>query len=217
MDVHDLTHPLGPATPVFPGDPPVRVTVTSDLRRADAYTARRLELGTHSGTHVDAPAHLVVGGATVDRIPPDLWVGPALLIDRARFAGTAPPGTRRLLLGGCPEGIPLAWAEAIAAGGVALVGIDGPSFDPVGAPDLPVHRTLLEAGVVLIETLRLDDVPRGPGILHCLPLPVVGGDGAPARVLWQTEAAHRSRPPGKWGTNHADETRHGGPVPSPRP
>lgn len=215
MEIHDLTYPVGPSTPVYPGDEPVRVTVTADLERGDAYAARRLELGSHSGTHVDAPAHLVRGGATVDRLPAELWVGPALLLDREEFDGTPPPGTSRLLLSGCPDGIPLEWARAIVATGVRLVGIDGPSFDPIGSTELPVHRVLLGAEVVLVESLRLEGAPRGPGVLYCLPLPVAGGDGAPARVLWHTDARHRPRAAGKWGTNGAtSHSSRGGSLPT---
>lgn len=201
----DLTHPIGPDTPVFPGDDPVRVRVLSDVRAGGPYTARRLKLGTHSGTHVDAPAHLLPDGSTVGDLPLDLWVGPAQLIDAVGFEGAAIGQAPRLLVAGCPDGIPVAWARSIVAAGIRLVGIDGPSFDPVASTDLPVHRLLLAAGVVLLESLRLAGAPRGPGTLYCLPLPVAGGDGAPARVLWEADRPFRPRGPGKWGTDEAAE------------
>lgn len=187
MTLFDLSYPLGPATPVFPGDEPVRIRLLSDRALGDAYTARRLDLGTHSGTHVDAPAHLFDGGATVDAFPLSLWVGPALLADRSDLCATGLGGIERLLLAGVPDGLSPREAEALVDAGVRLVGVDGPSVDPVLSLDLPAHRLLLGAGIVVVESLRLEGAPRGRGALYCLPLPVEGGDGAPCRALWQPD------------------------------
>lgn len=184
MRLFDLTHPLGPDTPVFPGDEPVCVRTGATLD-ADGFRAVRLELGTHSGTHVDAPAHLLPDGAPLGGMPLDLWVGPAVLLDAEGLDGLPPPGAERVLLAGCPDGLPVAWARDLAASRVRLVGVDGPSIDPVDSRDLPCHRILLEAGVVLLENLRLDGAPRGEGTLYCLPMAIEAGDGAPARVLWE--------------------------------
>jgi arylformamidase len=192
MRLFDLTHPLGPVTPVFPGDDPVRLRPCAALDR-DGYRAVRLELGTHSGTHVDAPAHLLPDGAPIDALPLDLWVGPAVLLEAEGFHGIPPPGAKRVLLAGCPDGLPLAWARNLAASGVRLVGVDGPSVDPVDSGDLPCHRVLLEGGAVLLENLRLDGAPRGEGTLYCLPLAIEAGDGAPARVLWEPRESVLSR------------------------
>ncbi|MBI5018358.1 MAG: cyclase family protein [Deltaproteobacteria bacterium] len=185
MTLFDLTYPLGPCTPVFPGDEPVSVRVVSDCARGDTCTARRLELGSHSGTHVDAPAHLIAGGLTVDALPLSLWIGPALLADLGGLDAGALEGVARLLLSDVAEGLSLEQAAVIAGAGVRLLGIDGPSLDPVTSADLPVHRLLLGAGIALVENLRLEGVPQGRGTLYCLPLPVEGGDGAPCRVLWE--------------------------------
>ncbi|MDW7709433.1 MAG: cyclase family protein [Deferrisomatales bacterium] len=183
MRLFDLTHPLGPETPVFPGDEPVRARTNATLD-ADGFRTTRLELGTHSGTHVDAPAHLLPNGSTIDTLPLELWVGPAVLLDAGDLGGP-PLGAERLLLAGCPDGLTLTWARALAASGVRLVGVEGPSVDLVDSRDLPCHRALLGAGVALVENLRLAGVPRGEGTLYCLPLAVGAGDGAPARVLWE--------------------------------
>jgi arylformamidase len=185
MAVYDLTHPLGARTPVFPGDDPVVVHTVADLARGDPYGALRLEIGTHSGTHVDAPAHLIPGGLRLDQIPLDLWIGPALLEDVQALEPSGLGSCRRLLLAGCPRGLSTELGRALLRSRVALLGIDGPSFDPVESSELPCHRALLGAGVVLVENLRLEGIPRGPGMLYCLPLAVEGGDGAPARVLWE--------------------------------
>ncbi len=187
--LYDLTHPIGPETPVYPGDEPVRVRTVARLG-AEGYRARRLDLGTHSGTHVDAPAHLVPDGATLDALPLDLWIGPGVLLKRGQLAGLPGGLAPRVLVRGVgDEGLTPEEARGLVEAGARLVGLDGPSADPVGAADLPAHRILLGAGAVIVENLRLEGVPAGPGVLHCLPLPVARGDGAPARVLWQTEAA----------------------------
>lgn len=183
---YDLTHPLGPETPVFPGDEPVLLRTVAALS-VEGYRSARLELGTHSGTHVDAPAHLLPNGARLADQPLDLWIGPALLVDSADFGRTSLDQASRVLVAGCPEGLPPSWARRLVAAGVRLVGVDGPSVDPVASSALPAHRELLSAGVVLVENLRLDGAPRGSGTLYCLPLPVVAGDGAPARVLWEAD------------------------------
>jgi arylformamidase len=191
--LYDLTHPLGPATPVFPGDDPVRLSSLAAIH-SDGYEATRLELGTHSGTHVDAPAHLIPDGARLPDLPLELWIGPALLLEASDLSQTSLHGVRRLLLAGCPDGIPVAWAQRIAAEGVRLLGVDGPSLDPVNANTLPAHRALLATGMVLLENLRLEGAPRGAGMLYCLPLSVDSGDGAPARVLWEPEGESGALP-----------------------
>ncbi|MEW6489325.1 MAG: cyclase family protein [Thermodesulfobacteriota bacterium] len=189
MRLFDLTHPLGPETPVFPGDEPVRLRASASLA-PDGYRAARLELGTHSGTHVDAPAHLLPGGAKLAELPLELWIGPGLLLDAGALEGGALPQAERLLLAGCPDGIPPEWARALAGRGLRLLGIDGPSVDPVASRELPAHRALLGAGAVIVENLRLEGAPRGRGTLYCLPLRVEAGDGAPARVLWAPDEGH---------------------------
>lgn len=181
---YDLTHSLGCETPVFPGDKPVRLHRVAEIP-SQGYRAARMELGTHAGTHVDAPAHLLPDGARLGDLPLDLWVGRALLLDLSDLPGASLKGTPRLLLGGCPDGISPEWAHRIAEAGIRLLGVDGPSVDPVDSRSLPAHQALLSAGAVLVENLRLDGVPRGKGTLYCLPLPVDSGDGAPARVLWE--------------------------------
>ncbi len=192
MYMIDITTPLGPDTPVYPGDPPVELTPLSDANGVDRFALGRLTLGTHAGTHVDAPAHLLPGAATVDQLSLDTLIGPAwvarLPLGRpvtAADLGAVPSGTERLLLhtGGAP--LTEEAARGLVARGVRLAGIDGLSIAPRDNP-APVHRILLEAGVVIVEGLALTDVPPGGYTLVCLPLRVTAGDGAPARVVLLT-------------------------------
>ncbi|MFH0822596.1 MAG: cyclase family protein, partial [Pseudomonadota bacterium] len=157
--------------------------------------------------HVDPPAHYITGGATVDQIPLSVLIGPGVVLDlrgvksigRAELQGASLEGCPRVLLK-TDNGPRLEQstffedyvhltrdgAEYLLENNVVLVGIDYLSienYDNVGAP---VHRALLEAGVLVVEGVRLSEVPAGPCNVYCLPLRVFGGDGAPARVIVET-------------------------------
>ena len=176
MEVIDVTVPIRPAMPVYPGDPAVRMELAAAIARGDAYNVTRLDLGVHTGTHVDAPVHVIDGAPGVDALPLDALVGPAQVVD---FPGDIPPAAR-ILLRTAGSGVTLAPgdAEELVARGVLLVGIDGPT---IGEED--AHGTLLGAGVVVVEGLDLRAVQPGEWEVICLPLKLAGADGAPARVL----------------------------------
>jgi arylformamidase len=196
----DVTLPITDNLPVWPGDPPVHLTRVSD----DLPVLSGLSMSCHAGTHVDAPAHFLAGGAGVDALPLDVLTGPAWVVHFAglnpltatMFAGAAiPTGTQRLLI--CsdnsdrvveafdPDFVALAPDAAawLLDRGIRLVGIDGPSIEAYDAPGDPVHRALLAAGVIIVENLALAGVSPGAYELICLPLPIAGCDGAPARVV----------------------------------
>jgi arylformamidase len=201
--IYDLTWPMSESMAVWPGDPAVVVTRVSG---AGEPSVSQLTLGTHTGTHVDPPAHFLPGAATVDRLPLDTLIGPAWLADvdgntalngRDLEAAGIPSGVTRLLLRTVNSrrtppadrfdtgfvGLGAEAATWLLHRGIRLVGIDGPSIEPFDAPGEPVHRALLAAGVIIIEGLALRDAPRGASQLACLPLLLAGGDGAPARVV----------------------------------
>ena len=189
----DITRPISATLPVWPGDPPVEVEPVTSLEAGDPAAVSRLALGTHTGTHVDPPAHFLAGGATVDDLPLDVLVGPAIVVD---LAGAAPGEAelralvghhdRVLLKTGAARGVVTAdMARRFVDGGLRLVGIDTPSIEPDTA-EYPVHRLLLTAGVVIVEGLDLSAVAPGDYQLVCLPLRIAGGDGAPARAVLMT-------------------------------
>jgi arylformamidase len=195
--------------PVWPGDPRVEIEWASTIAGGDDANVSRLCLGSHTGTHVDAPYHFVAQGQTVDKLPLDVLMGPAFVLEVNPPEGNTigvfelaglnlPKDATRLLLKTRNSYL---WedriqeferdyvhlaprtAEWLVGRGVRLVGTDYLSVERPNSVDHRVHRTLLGAGVVVVEGLNLSRVPEGPCQLVCLPLKVKGGDGAPARVL----------------------------------
>lgn len=215
MNLYDISVPLSPRTPSFPGDPAVEVAIQPIAAGAAPFRVTRLCCSSHAGTHIDAPAHLLPGGTTVDRLPLDLLLGDCLVLDLSGHTGDIGEaalrklplrGHRRLLLrtsnsalwqqppfvaehvGLTPDGA--AWLVGV---GVQLVGIDYLSVEPATSAGA-VHRLLLEAGVVILEGLDLSGVERGEYELICLPLKLAGGDGAPCRAVLRRRETPPPRP-----------------------
>ena len=202
MQIHDVSVPIAPGMVVWEGDPPAEFEQTASLEAGDAANVTRLTLGSHTGTHVDAPLHFLPGGAAVDRLPLEALVGPALVLDLTHLDADVsaadvliPEGATRLLLRTrnsrlwergefVAEHLAVAPAAArlLVERGVRLVGVD---YLSVGSPE--THRILLEAGVVALEGLDLRGIEPGEYLLAALPLRLVGVDGAPARVVLMRE------------------------------
>lgn len=206
MTIYDITLTITSTLPVWPGDPPVRLTQPSHLERGDICTITRLDMGAHTGTHLDAPAHFIRGGATAESLSLDVLIGPALVVDaRGRGHVTAnvletlviPPGVQRLLLHTDNSAIwqrgEMAFVEQFTAitadgaqwlvdRGIRLVGID---YLSVGSFDdgIPTHQILLDAGVIAVEGLNLSAIEPGDYQLICLPIKLGGSDGAPCRAV----------------------------------
>lgn len=201
----DISVPIQPATPIFEGDPAFRIELAASIAAGDICNVSRLDLGAHTGTHLDAPRHFIEGAPTTEAIPLDACIGSAWVVDAtgltqtigaAEIAGLGiPRGETRLLfktlnseLWGMPGfqsgfiGLDGGAAAALVERGVRLVAIDYLSIAPFGDP-VATHRTLLAAGVVILEGVDLREVEPGPVDLLCLPLRLVGSDGVPARAL----------------------------------
>jgi arylformamidase len=193
----DVSLPLTDRLSAWPGDPAFLQEPVRSLEAGDAYAVSRLTLGTHTGTHVDAPAHLLADGRGVDSLSLEILVGRARLVDVGGHARVERDHLEqldlsdhlRLLLktrvSGGAEAVGLAPAAAayLVQIGIKLVGIDGPSIDPEDSADLPAHRALLAAGVVIVEGLDFAEAEPGDYELICLPLRIPGADGAPARAV----------------------------------
>jgi arylformamidase len=204
---YDISLPISSAMPVWPGDPPIRIERVSSVRQGDEFNVSRMEIGTHTLTHVDAPRHFIEQGLTVDRLPLDVLIGPAVvveprpeknLITATDLGQLGMRDVQRLLIktrnsdlwtGGPYDfehdfvSLSKDAAHWLVPKGIKLVGIDYLSIEAFDAREPEVHRTLLENGIVIIEGLNLSQVPEGRYELICLPLRVRDGDGAPARVV----------------------------------
>ncbi len=205
MKIYDITVPIGPNIPVYPGDAGVEITPISRISKGGSSNLSLLKLGTHTGTHIDPPIHMIEGAPTLDDIPIDALIGECFVcnfgdlqvIDLSAIQKSGiPEGTTRLLLKTRNSAF---WTEKefrtdftyldpdaakwLIELGIRLVGTDYLSIEKFRCSGHPTHITLLRAGVVIVEGLDLSDVPEGKYTLICLPLRIKAGDGSPARAI----------------------------------
>ncbi len=204
MRLIDVTVPLDENLPTYPHNTPFSIEPIRRLARGDSSNVSTLHMGAHSGTHVDAPRHFFDDGPGLEAFPLDLLVGRTRIIEvRSRhgvsaddLAGVDLSDDVRLLiktqnswLWGSKEfhedyvGVTESGARHLVDHGVKVVGVDYLSVEVFGAPGKPAHYVLLGAGTIVIEGLNLRDVDPGVYEMFCLPLRIVGSDGAPARVI----------------------------------
>jgi arylformamidase len=200
--IYDVSHLLRPGLAVWPGDTGYSRRQEGRLADGDPSDVSSLLMSLHAGTHVDAPGHCLAGAATIEQVDLSWFVGPASLVtvpevravDVVHLEDALCRRPERLLVHCNRAGeldrfeeeytyFTLAAAEAVAAAGVRILGTDGPSVDAFEAVGLPVHRRLGERGVVILENLRLQDVPDGEYELAALPLKIKGGDASPVRAI----------------------------------
>jgi arylformamidase len=204
----DVTLPLTPDLPVWPGEDDVSVEPLSRITQGDSTNVTSLKFTSHVGTHVDASWHFIDDGEKLNDLPIDRWIGPCLVVsipdDAKRIevahleAAEIPEGTERLIFrtSNSAHWIPgkLSFEEDYVAvapeaakwivdHGIRLVGIDYLSIELFDDSANETHRTLLGNGVLVIEGLNLAGIDPGPYQLICLPLRLAAGDGAPARVV----------------------------------
>lgn len=206
MPIYDVSVGISPAMPVWPNNPGVELARVNNMEAGANSNVSRLALGVHTGTHVDAPVHFINGAAGVETLPLEVLVGEALVIElpginrvtAAALQGAGlPAGMRRLLIktrnsaywaAGDAQfhtdyvGVGDDAAAWLVAQRVELVGVDYLSVAP-WKESRPTHETLLKAGVVVIEGLNLAAIAPGRYQLYCLPLKLIGSDGAPARAI----------------------------------
>lgn len=200
----DVSVVLGARVPTYPGNPEFELQPVKRIAEGGSSNVSRLVLGTHTGTHVDAPRHFFDDRPGVDELPIDLLVGRARVIDLPHRGGItadqlAAEGLRedlRVLLrtpnsrlwNGEPFHAEYTYltedgARYVVDQGVKVIGIDYLSVEQFKKPGAPAHHVLLSNGVIIIEGLNLSDAEPGAYELYCLPLRIAGADGAPARVV----------------------------------
>ena len=220
----DVSVPIYAGMVHFPDNPSIEIDPITHVERGDLCTVSRLTMGSHTGTHIDAPIHFLPGGAGAERVPLDHLIGPARVIEikdpdavkaeelRVHNLGV---GERLLFKTSnsercwktsqfVPDAVSIAEdaASYLAGLNTLAVGID---YLSAGGP--ATHRTLLGAGVVIVEGLNLTDISPGRYELLCLPLEILGGDGAPARVLLRvSDATAETKASGEGSRNRRIDT-----------
>lgn len=206
--VVDLSHPIFEDMPVYPGTAAPEI-VTECTVADDGFVERKITFFSHTGTHVDAPAHLIENGRTLDGYPVGRFCGSAVVVDVAGAVGrTIEAADLDVRLKGIEgidfvllrtgwsrywrsdryfSGYPVLGIDAatrLAGLGLKGVGFDTISPDAIESTDLPVHRALLGADLIIIENLTgLELLPAGEFHFSCLPLAIVDADGSPVRAI----------------------------------
>ncbi len=200
--VIDITRPLEPATPAWPGDTPFSRRWTQ-AHGAGGAAVSCLQFSPHVGTHLDAPLHVDPLGRDVASVPLAACFGRCevvavpghrLPISEAELPPGWTPTTPRVLFatGTWPagSGLPLVFAslspgfvDFLARAGVILVGLDTPSVDPPDATDLVAHRRCAFQNILILEGLDLASAPPGTYTLVAVPLRLPGAEASPVRAL----------------------------------
>ena len=193
MKIYDISQEVFGCA-VYPGDPAPERKTLSSMSDGALYNLTAFSMCAHNGTHIDAPSHFIADGQTVDELPLSKTVGYAYvaehkglvtasdarsILEKAREA--MPESACRILIKGAAT-VSLEAAEVFAREGIDLLGNESQTVGPEDAP-MAVHLVLLGAGVVLLEGIRLGDVPEGAYLLNSAPLDLGGCEGAPARAI----------------------------------
>ncbi|HJQ11714.1 MAG TPA: cyclase family protein [Gemmatimonadaceae bacterium] len=203
--IYDVSVPIRTGGLVYPGNPEITVELQQAVAKGASANVSYVRFGSHTGTHADASRHFFDDGQSVDKIPLERLIGPAVLIafpDDVRsvtadhLKGKNLRGHKRVLIRTrnsallsqndfvpdytflAPDG-----AQYLVDLGIELVGVDYLSIEQFHSGHHRTHRTLLERSVVIIEGLNLSAPPPGEYQFICLPLRLEGCDGAPARAV----------------------------------
>lgn len=204
--IYDISISVANGMITWPGDPAVSITRPVQMSEGAVCNVTSLQMGVHTGTHIDAPYHFVAAGTTVDEILLETCFGEVLLLEvageaitKASLLDRIPTETKRVLIKTSNSrlwqenhsefdtkfvAIDAEAAEYLVECGVELVGVDYLSVESFYAEEgNPVHTTLLAAEVVLLEGCNLFEVSEGVYTLAAFPIKVAGADGAPCRAV----------------------------------
>lgn len=202
MKIIDISQEIYSGMPVYPGDPSFQTRRVNSFKQGDMCEVSEITMGTHCGTHVDAPLHMLPDGAPLESIPLDCFIGkcrvltvPYPIISEKTLEELQVKLGERILLRTDPNGkynrhgkfnpavLSMRAAQYLAQLPVKLVGIDAPTVENMELCDGEVHRTLLKAGIPLLEGLRLEEVEGENYTLSALPIRLNGENGAPCRAV----------------------------------
>ena len=211
----DISIPLQTGMVNWPGDPRVSIDPLKDMESGGSSNARLISMSTHTGTHMDAPRHMLRGGKTLDALPLEATIGPARVVeirDRksiqvAELLEHRIRRGERILFK--TYGSARRWrkpefdpkyvyitseaARFLASRGARTVGVDYLSVGGYKEGTHETHEILMEAGIWIIEGLNLSGVKPGRYDLVCLPLRIANGDGAPARAALSAKTRRARR------------------------
>ena len=208
MQVIDLSHPIATGMPVYPGSAPPNLETIGTVA-ANGHAEKRITLNSHTGTHIDAPAHMLAGARTLDVMDVGQFIGRACVINvsalhkptldaadltphsatiaRSEFVLLRTDHSQKWGTAAYFEGFPALTAEAaewLSGFGLKGFGVDAISVDRMDSKDFPVHKTLLASAFILIENLTNLHLPPSTGwVFSCLPLKLEGADGSPVRAV----------------------------------
>jgi arylformamidase len=202
MKLIDISRKLGRNVPTWPGDTPFSFQIEWSKADSGSVNVGKVEMSTHTGTHVDAPFHFDDQGKRIYDLDLNLYVGRALVVDMRNkesvgasdFHGLDLQAVERVILrtdswedpSQFPERITYLrpdLASYLGEKGVRLIGVDVPSVDPLDSKELPAHHSLHENGIHILEAVNLQHVEPGLYELIALPLPLVEADGSPVRAV----------------------------------
>ncbi|MDI3542948.1 MAG: arylformamidase [Candidatus Atribacteria bacterium] len=201
MEIIDISLPLSEETPTYKGRQEKKPRLERIRTLAEGANETRLTLETHTGTHVDAPLHMLPA-SSIDQLPLSSFLGPALVIEIRGVEAIAPEhlspfqqflSPRQFLIVKTDNSFSdfsrenFVYLSASGASYLAQQGIKGIGIDSLGIerdqPGHPTHRLLLEKGILIFEGLYLREVEPGFYYFLCFPLKIKGGDGSPARAI----------------------------------
>jgi arylformamidase len=207
MKTIDLSHTISSETPVFPGDESPIITPIATIED-DGFASLRMSFSSHTGTHIDAPAHILLHSRTLDRIPLDSFIGHGSVIDLTK-AGNAEIAVSTLkpyenlfknseyilLRTGWSrfwgqetylKDFPVLSIEAalwVHSFQLKGLGVDTISVDAVNSESLPIHKILLERSMIVENLTDLDKLPTTGFIFSCFPLKLEKADASPVRAV----------------------------------
>ena len=196
MTVYDISQEVFGCR-VYPGDPAPEKKTLCSIKDGGVCNLTAFSMCAHNGTHIDAPFHFINGGKTVDAVPVDTFVGKAYIaehngtvtaadaekiLEKAKYQD--PEAAKRILIKG-EATVSAEAAKTFASAGILLLGNESQTVGPEDAP-MEVHLILLGAGVVLLEGIRLANIPEGVDFLNAAPLNLSGADGSPCRAVLLT-------------------------------
>jgi len=208
MQIIDLSHPITPTMPVYPGTAPPSIVTTAAIDE-NGFKEHQIVFSTHTGTHVDAPAHMLQDAKSLDCLPLDQFMGRAVTLNLDATSSQQIGVTELELHAGRLNTVDFVllhtgwskfWGQPsyferfpvldrdaarwLGSLGLKGLGIDAPSLDDANSSNYPIHKFFLSRKIVLIENLTsLDRLGQTPFTMACFPLPIQQADGCPVRAV----------------------------------